>query len=220
MGFLFIQFRASAYWYIAPTLLYILLKSFFVGLSQKSGLTQAIALLIIEAAALIGVSVIRPYMDKTSNSMHIAICVVQFLNAVFLLIFTDVFDGPVLLIIVLVASTLSVIRKDPETRYQPMGDNRGSFIKSQTTLTAELDMLAATARDAGDGEGGYSKEQMHARNASASPVSRIDTDHGSHYRDPSLSPVSFGGHEEQPGWSHRPRLIGLLLLGRAWDLRG
>jgi len=219
-GFLFIQFRASAYWYIAPTLLYILLKSFFVGLSQKSGLTQAIALLIIEAAALIGVSVIRPYMDKTSNSMHIAICVVQFLNAVFLLIFTDVFDGPglligvcgviffflnvifvfVLLIIVLVASTLSVIRKDPETRYQPMGDNRGSFIKSQTTLTAELDMLAATARDAGDGEGGYSKEQMHARNASASPVSRIDTDHGSHYRDPSLSPVSFGGHEEQPGW--------------------
>merc|ERR1711964_518322 len=123
-------------------------------LSQKSGLTQAIALLIIEAAALIGVSVIRPYMDKTSNSMHIAICVVQFLNAVFLLIFTDVFDGPglligvcgviffflnvifvfVLLIIVLVASTLSVIRKDPETRYQPMGDNRGSFIKSQTTL--------------------------------------------------------------------------------------
>merc|ERR1711964_218162 len=97
-----------------------------------------------------------------------------FLNVIFVF---------VLLIIVLVASTLSVIRKDPETRYQPMGDNRGSFIKSQTTLTAELDMLAATARD-----------------ASASPVSRIDTDHGSHYRDPSLSPVSFGGHEEQPGW--------------------
>ncbi|KAH7346366.1 putative flavin carrier protein 2 [Rhexocercosporidium sp. MPI-PUGE-AT-0058] len=218
-GFLFIQFRASAYWYIAPTLFYILLKSFFVGLSQKSGLTQAIALVIIEAAALIGVSVIRPYMDKTSNSMHIAICVVQFLNAVFLLIFTDVFDGPglligvigviffflnvifvfILLLIVLVASTLSIVRKDPETRYQPMGDNRGSFIKSQTTLTAELDMLAATARDAGDGEGGYAKE-MHGRDASASPISRLDTDRGSHIRDPSLSPVSFGGHEDQAGW--------------------
>ncbi|CZT43219.1 related to Calcium_related spray protein [Rhynchosporium secalis] len=224
-GFLFIQFRASAYWYIAPTLFYILLKSFFVGLAQGSGLTQAIVLVIIEAAALIGVSVIRPYMDKTSNSMHIAICVVQFLNAVFLLIFTDVFDGPglligvaslifffvniifvfVILIIVLVASTMSIVRKDPETRYQPMGDNRGSFIKSQTTLTAELDMLAATAREAGDGEGGYSKE-MDVRGMSASPVSRvsrvsrIDTDRGSNLRDSSLSPSSYGGHEDQGGW--------------------
>ncbi|PBP16905.1 calcium-related spray protein [Diplocarpon rosae] len=199
-GFLFIQFRASAYWYILPTLSYIVLKAFFIGLAQGSGTTQAIALVLIEAAALIGVSVIRPFMDKTSNSMGIAICVVQFLNAILLLIFTDIFDGPglligvcgvvffflniifvlVLLLIVLVASTLSIVRSDPETRYQPMADNRGSFIKSQTALTTELDMLAATAR--GDPDM-YNKE---ARDLSVSP---IDTERSSHIREPSMSSV-------------------------------
>ncbi|KAJ5051741.1 uncharacterized protein L3040_001513 [Drepanopeziza brunnea f. sp. 'multigermtubi'] len=214
-GFLFIQFRASAYWYIVPILSYILIKAFFIGLAQGSGLTQAIALIIIEAAALIGVSVIKPYMDKTSNTMGIALCAVQFLNAIFLLIFTDVFDGPglligvvgvvfffiniifslVLLIIVLVASTLSIIRSNPETRYQPMSDNRGSFIKSQTTLTTELDMLAATARGAGDLD--YNKEAK-----GMSPVSRIDTGHGSHISDPKLSPFrdEHALRNEEVGW--------------------
>lgn len=165
-GFLFIPFRASAYWYIAPALAYILLKAIFVGLAQSSGIAQAIGFLIIEAIALITVSVIRPYMDKPANSMHIAICAINFVNAIFLLIFTDVFNGPglligvvgvvfffmnaifglILLIIVLFAAIFSMVRKNPETRYQPMGDNRGSFIKSQTALTTELDMLGASAR--------------------------------------------------------------------------
>ncbi|KAK2627858.1 hypothetical protein QTJ16_002504 [Diplocarpon rosae] len=209
-GFLFIQFRASAYWYIIPTLSYIVLKAFFIGLAQGSGTTQAIALVLIEAAALIGVSVIRPFMDKTSNSMGIAICVVQFLNAILLLIFTDIFDGPglligvcgvvffflniifvlVLLLIVLVASTLSIVRSDPETRYQPMADNRGSFIKSQTALTTELDMLAATAR--GDPDI-YNKE---ARDMSVSP---IHTERSSHIREPSTSSVREE-RTEGKGW--------------------
>lgn len=211
-GFLFIQFRASAYWYIVPTLSYIVTKAFFIGLAQKSGLTQAIALIIIEGAALIGVSVFRPFMDKTSNTMGIAICAVQFINAVFLLIFTDVFDGPglligvcgmvffflniifslVLLIIVLVASTLSIVRSDPETRYQPMEDNRGSFIKSQTALTTELDMLAATARGAGDLD--YNKE---ARDVSVLSMSHAGS-HSPFGDDHSL-------RHEEAGW--RPPMV-------------
>lgn len=40
--------------------------------------------------------------------------------------------------------------KNPDNRYQPMRDDRGSFIKSQTNLGhTELDALGATAR--GDG---------------------------------------------------------------------
>jgi hypothetical protein len=52
----------------------------------------------------------------------------------------------VLLVLVLIASIYAIVSKDPDMRYQPMRDDRGSFIKSQTQLTTELDALGATAR--------------------------------------------------------------------------
>jgi len=116
----------------------------------------------------------RPWMDKPTNSFNIAICVINFLNAVFLLIFSDVFGAPklvvgvvgvvlfvlnavfalVLLLMVIISTTFSFFRKNPDARYQYMADDRASFMKSQTQLntTTELDALAATAR--GD-KGGY-----------------------------------------------------------------
>ena len=173
-GFLYIQFRASAYYFIVPVLGYTLIKAFFVALSQKSGVAQAIGFIIIEAAALIGASVLRPWMDKSTNSFNIAICVVNFLNGIFLLIFTNVFGAPglvvgvvgvilfilnaafslILLIMVIVSTTIIFFRKNPDARYHVMADDRASFMKSQTQLntTTELDALAATAR--GD-KGGY-----------------------------------------------------------------
>ena len=59
------------------------------------------------------------------------------LNAAFALI---------LLLMVLVASGFAIFSKNPDVRYQPMRDDRGSFIKSQSNLTTELDALGATAR--------------------------------------------------------------------------
>ncbi|PMD23651.1 TRP-domain-containing protein [Hyaloscypha hepaticicola] len=172
-GFLYVQFRATAYYFILPCLVYILIKGMFIAFGQNAGTVQAVALLLIEAIFLIGASVIRPWMDKSTNSFNIAICSVNFVNAVFLLIFTDVFNQPglvtgvvgvvffilnaafslVLLILVLIATVYAFIRKNPDTRYQPMLDDRASFIKSQTQLTTELDALGATAR--GDIKGGY-----------------------------------------------------------------
>jgi len=61
------------------------------------------------------------------------------LNAAFALI---------LLVITLVSSILAILSKNPDVRYQPMRDDRGSFIKSQTNLN-ELDALGATARGEG-----------------------------------------------------------------------
>ena len=52
----------------------------------------------------------------------------------------------ILLIMVLVATIFAIVSKNPDTRYQPMRDDRGSFIKSQTQLNTELDALGATAR--------------------------------------------------------------------------
>ncbi|KAM4063912.1 transient receptor potential (TRP) ion channel domain-containing protein [Hirsutella rhossiliensis] len=173
-GFLYIQFRASAFYFIAPVLGYTLIKAMFVAFSQRSSVAQAIGFVIVEAGALIAASVLRPWMDKSTNSFNIAICVVNFLNAIFLLIFSNVFGAPplvvgvvgvvlfvlnaafslILLIMVIVSTTITFFRKNPDARYQVMADDRASFMKSQTqlTTTTELDALAATAR--GD-KGGY-----------------------------------------------------------------
>jgi hypothetical protein len=178
-GFLYVQFKAASYYFIGPVLVYILIKAMFVGIAQTNGKgnVQAIALVLIEAALLIAVSVLRPYMDKKTNGFNIAICAVNLLSAIFLLFFTGVFDQPgivtgimgviffvlnaafalILLLIVLVSSGFALFSKNPDTRYQPMRDDRGSFIKSQTASNTELDALGATAR--GEGKS-YSRSRL------------------------------------------------------------
>ena len=165
-GFLYVQFRATAYYFILPTLVYVVAKGMFIAFGQNSGTLQAVALIIIEAAALISASVIRPWMDKSTNTFNISICAVNFLNAILLLFFTNVFNQPplvtgvmgvaffiinavfslVLLVLVMIATVYAFVRKNPDARYQPVGDDRASFIKSTTQLTTELDALGATAR--------------------------------------------------------------------------
>lgn len=174
-GFLYMQFRASAYYFIAPLLAYTLVKSMVIAFGQKSAHAQAICLVVVEVAALIAASVMRPWMDKPTNSFNIAICVINFLNSIFLLIFSDLFSAPklmisvvgvvlfvlnatfslVLLLMVIISTTISFFRKNPDARYQYMADDRASFMKSQSQLhaTTELEALGATAR--GDKMGGY-----------------------------------------------------------------
>lgn len=79
-GFLYVQFKATAYYFITPILVYILIKGMFVALAQSNGNLQAIALVIIEAVYLIIVCVLRPYMDKKTNGFNIAICVINFIR--------------------------------------------------------------------------------------------------------------------------------------------
>ena len=66
----------------------------------------------------------------------------------------------VLLILVLISSTYALISKNPDVRYQPMRDDRASFIKSnsQMVTSTELDALGVTAR--GDGKGGYKTRDL------------------------------------------------------------
>lgn len=172
-GFLYVQYRATAYYFVLPFLVYVLVKAMFIGLSQPADIVQTVALVIIELAMLVAVCVLRPWMDKKTNIYNISIAVINFINVIFLLVFSDVFSPPglmigvmgvvffvynavfalVLLVLVLIASVYAVVSKNPDTRYQPMRDDRGSFIKSQTQLTTELDALGATAR--GDVKNGH-----------------------------------------------------------------
>jgi len=94
-GFLYVQFKAAAYWFIIPWLGYLLIKAMFVGLAQGSSKAQGIALVLIELVLLVGVCVLRPWMDKKTNGFNIAIAAVNFLSAFLLLMFTEIFNQPV-----------------------------------------------------------------------------------------------------------------------------
>lgn len=94
-GFLYVQFKATAYYFIVPWLVYILVKGIFIATAQSSGVAQAVALVVIEAVFLITVCVLRPFMDKKTNGFNIAICVINFLSAIFLLVFSGIFGQPV-----------------------------------------------------------------------------------------------------------------------------
>lgn len=212
-GFLYIQFRASAYYFIVPVLVYTFIKSAFVALAQSKGVVQAVAFVVIEAGALIAASVLRPWMDKSTNSFNIAICAVNFVNAIFLLIFSNVFGAPrlmmgvvgvvlfvlnaafslIYLILVIVSTMIIFFRRNPDARYQAMADDRASFMKSQTRIntTTELDALAATAR--GD-KGGYKTQlDLDEDNVSLSSDSlrrRTDNSHGDQYLGGPRSPIN------------------------------
>lgn len=94
-GFLYVQYRATAYYFVIPVLGYLLLKGMFIAFGQKAQVVQAVAFLVIEAAFLVAVSVIRPWMDKRTNIFNISIAACNFLNAIFLLVFSNVFNQPV-----------------------------------------------------------------------------------------------------------------------------
>ena len=214
-GFLYVQFRASAYYFIVPVLIYTLIKAMLVAFAQKTPVAQAVGFLILEIAALIGASVMRPWMDKSTNSFNIAICAVNFFNSICLLLFANPFGLPlivtgvagvvlfvlnavfalVLLIMIIVSTTIVFFRKNPDARYQVMADDRASFMKSQTQLntTTELDALAATAR--GDKNGYKAHLDLDDDNDSLSSESlrkraEMSQSQTSFHNNPPRSPVN------------------------------
>lgn len=166
-GFLYIQYRATAYYFVVPALVYVLVKSMFIAFGQAVGTVQAIALLILELGYLVAVAKMKPWMDRKTNIFNISIASINMVNSIFLVVFSGIFHEPglvkgvmgvvffiinavfalVLLLLVLGSSCYSLFSRNPETRYQPMRDDRGSFIKSNQLLgSTELDALGKTAR--------------------------------------------------------------------------
>lgn len=167
-GFVYIQFRATAYYFIVPVLIYMFVKACFISFGQNSGTAQGILLLIIELAYLVLISYLKPYMDRRTNIFNITIQAVNFTNAILFFFFTGVTKVPayvtgvmgviffilnaafslILLIMIMVSCIMAILSKNPDTRYQPMQDDRASFIKSTQQLpdVLELEALGATVR--------------------------------------------------------------------------
>lgn len=170
-GFLYVQFKADYYWWLIPMIAYTILRSLFVALMQHSGKAQALCVFIIELLYFVGLCWFRPYMDTRTNVFNILIHLVNFFNSIMFLFFSNLFGQPqvvssvcavvlfvvnavfalFLLIFTIVTCSLAIIYKNPDTRYQPMKDDRVSFIPRSTVPEknnkedTELLALGATA---------------------------------------------------------------------------
>lgn len=208
------------YFFIIINLLHILMKALFIAFGQKNGTVQAVGLLVLELIMLVTICVMRPYMDKKTNGVNISIAVVNFINVILLLFFSNIFGVPVsqplaslllplaspqitntiqslaigimgvlffilntvfalvLLIMVLWASISAILSKNPDTRYQTMRDDRGSFIKSTSkhNLHDELDALGAAAR--GDGQQSQMSLARGGEGKLHKPMTQLDDESG------------------------------------------
>ncbi|KAJ6107994.1 TRP-like family [Penicillium sp. IBT 18751x] len=165
-GFIYTNFKATSYYFIFPLLAYIIIKGMVIAFGQGAPLAQSIVLLIVEALFMIATCVLRPYMDRPANGLCITVSVLNFINSIFILVFTDVFDQPALmtgimgvlfalynalfmlalLIFLLIGFFYCIVLREPRAKYQPLADNRDSFRMSENRLTTELLPLEKAAQ--------------------------------------------------------------------------
>lgn len=147
-GFIYVQYRADCYYFVACSLLYVIVKTLFVAVLQEHGRIQAVIVFAAELIYCVTVCWLRPYMDKRTNAFNITISVVNTINALFFMFFSYVFNQPqvvasvmavvyfilnavfalFLLIFTIVTCVLALVYKNPDTRYRPMKDDRVSFL--------------------------------------------------------------------------------------------
>ncbi|CUM64454.1 uncharacterized protein PRCAT00002058001 [Priceomyces carsonii] len=147
-GFIYVQFRADRYFFICFSIFYIFLKSLFVAVLQDHGKVQSVIVFAIELIFCVIVCWIRPFMDKRTNAFNITISIINTINALFFMFFSYVFKQPhivgsvmaivyfilnavfalFLLLFTIITCVLALIYKNPDTRYQPMKDDRVSFL--------------------------------------------------------------------------------------------
>jgi hypothetical protein len=157
-GFIYTNYKATSYYFMFPLLAYVIVKGMVIAFAQSNPLAQSIVLLIVEAAFMIATIVLRPYMDRPANGFSITIAVLNFINSIFILVFSDVFGQPTLmtgimgvlfflynaifmlalLIFLLIGFYYTIVLKESRAKYQPLADNRDSFRMSENRLTTEL----------------------------------------------------------------------------------
>jgi membrane protein implicated in regulation of membrane protease activity len=160
-GFLYVNYRAQAYYFMAPLFLYTLAKGLVIAFGQSNPLAQAIVLLITETAFLVATCVIRPYMNKTANVFAIIAAVLNFLSSIFFLFFTNVFNTPelvggvmevlffflnavfmlALLVFFLISFYYVFTLKEPAEQYTRLADNRSSTVLVENRRITELQPL-------------------------------------------------------------------------------
>lgn len=147
-GFIYVQYRADCYYFVLVALVYILLKCLIIAVLQTHGMILSVIVFVIELVYCVTVCWLRPFMDKRTNAFNITIAVINLINALFFVFFSYIFKQPhivasvmaivyfvlnavfalFLLLFTIITCVLALIYKNPDTRYQPMKDDRVSFL--------------------------------------------------------------------------------------------
>lgn len=159
-GFFYTMFKAQFYWWNIVLLIYILVKSAFIGFAQASGMTQALASWLLDMAYLAAIIHYKPYLDSLTNILNICISLVTTINSFLFVFFSDLFGQPysvsavmawvffimnaafsfVLLMMILTFAGIVIFSKNPDLRFKPAKDDRTSFQRRSFT----------TAKNGGD----------------------------------------------------------------------
>lgn len=187
-GFFYTMFNASHYWWGYVIICYIFLKALIISFAQPSGRAQALIIFIIELGYLIGLIYSKPYLDRATNILNIAINVVILINSFLFLFFSNLFGQPlyvssimgwiffilnsafslILLIVILVYVGLVIFSHNPDMRFKPAKDDRTSFQRNSAFISSinqsvanELLALGNTAKDHSENweEGLYTQSQ-------------------------------------------------------------
>jgi uncharacterized membrane protein len=179
-GYLYVSFRPERFFYIVPLLLYLLVKAFTLAFAQSAGVAQSIIILILELINLGMQAWLKPWLDRRTNIVNIAICCVNVINSVFLLVFSGVTNAPAmvsgimgviffivnavfaltLLILLLVAVGFALCSKNPEMRYKPAFDAADEKNKPRD-LDADLPPTSPGEEFAGAGRDGIPNTSLH-----------------------------------------------------------
>lgn len=180
-GFLYVQFRATAYYFIAPLIFVNFVRAAVISLGQANGKVQSVIIFVVELIFLVLVCVLKPFMDKRTNGFNIAIAVVMFVNSILFMLFSQIFPNTlaassisalvffiinvifslVLLLMIIASCLWALFRKNPDARYQPMTDDRAVFRRDSRDASSnnELAEMADAARD------GYRESFLHTDDA-------------------------------------------------------
>lgn len=176
-GFCYTMFDANKYWFGIVLCAQILVKGFFVGLCQASGKTSSLVFFIVDLAYTSILIWQGPFMNKPTNILNYFVAVVTTINSFLFLFFSELFNqrasvasvmgwvffimnaafSLVLLLMILVFIAMSLISRNPDSRFAPAKDDRTSFIRRDSVKDKsgkgnsqgrnELFALGAAAQD-------------------------------------------------------------------------
>lgn len=208
-GFLYATYKAQRFYFSIALLAYIVIKGMIIAFSQSNPDAQSIVLLIFETAFMVATIVIRPYMDRAANGFAITAATLNFLTAVFIFIFSNVFGQPALmigimgvifffynaffvlalLIFLLIGLYYAVKLQEPAGPYQRLAD-RSSIHSSTHRVASELQPLEKIAQ----GDRSQYRFSGSSSDRTITPSrGEVDTRYRSPFADSSEPTLPFGG---------------------------
>lgn len=173
-GFLYSQYLAKRYYWIILQFFYLFIRALLIAVLQNAGKVCACIIFAVEIIHTAMVIYFRPYMDKRTNIFNIFIAVINLINSIFFMFYSDVFNQPpvvssvaavvyfilnaifalILLIFTIVTCTMALLHRNPDVQYQQVKDDRAAFMTFENAQNEnedlELSALGATAMQGQD----------------------------------------------------------------------